>query len=68
VLALALRSWGHEPTAVVLSAWSPIAVLASAQSGHVDALAVIAVVGALWAPPRRERFALAAFSWARLPR
>lgn len=54
VLALALRSWGREPTAVVLYAWSPIAVLESAQGAHVDALAVIAVVGALWAA-RRER-------------
>ncbi len=58
VLALALSAFGRDPRAVVLYAWSPIAVLESAQSAHVDALAVLVAVAALWAA-RRERPALA---------
>ena len=54
ILALVLRSGGHDPTSVVLYAWSPIAVLESAQSGHIDALAIAAAVGAVWASRRRR--------------
>lgn len=56
-LALALSRLGADPRAVVLYAWSPIAVLESAQSAHIDALAVLATVAALWAS-RRHRNAL----------
>lgn len=58
VLALALSAFGRDPRAVVLYAWSPIAVVESAQSAHVDVLAVLIALAALWAA-RRERRALA---------
>lgn len=58
VLLGALRASGRDPRWIVLYAWSPIAVLESAQSAHVDVLAVVAAVGALWAA-RRQRHALA---------
>ncbi len=58
VLALALARFGRSRAAVVLYAWSPIAVLESAQSAHIDALAVLLAVAALWAA-RRERSGLA---------
>ncbi len=57
-LALALARSGHDARSVVLYAWSPIAVLESAQSAHVDALAVLVTVGALYAA-RRPRGVLA---------
>ncbi|MDQ3642816.1 MAG: glycosyltransferase 87 family protein [Actinomycetota bacterium] len=52
VLVLALRSFGRDPRYVVLYAWSPIAVLETAQNAHVDGLAVLGIVGALWAAHR----------------
>jgi hypothetical protein len=57
-LALALARSGRDPRVIVLYAWSPIAVLESAQSGHIDALAVLATVAALYAA-RRQRGAVA---------
>lgn len=48
-LVLLLRSLGRDPRYVVLYAWSPLAVLETAQSAHVDGLAVLGIVGALWA-------------------
>lgn len=57
-LALALARLGRDPRAVVLYAWSPIAVLESAQSAHIDALTVLVTVAALLAA-RRQRGVLA---------
>jgi MYXO-CTERM domain-containing protein len=57
-LALVLSRRGADPNAVVLYAWSPLAVLESAQSAHLDALAVLVALAALWAS-RRRRPALA---------
>lgn len=58
VVALALRAWGHDLRWVAMYAWSPIAVLESVQSGHVDAVAITAALGALWAA-RSDRPVLA---------
>ncbi|MDP8975496.1 MAG: glycosyltransferase 87 family protein [Actinomycetota bacterium] len=52
MLVLFLRVLGRDPRYAVLYAWSPIAVLETAQSGHVDGLAVLGIVGALWAAQR----------------
>jgi len=58
VVVLALRSLGRDPRYVVLYAWSPIAVIETAQSAHVDGLAALGIVGAVWAA-HRGRNALA---------
>lgn len=52
VLVVFLRALGRDPRYAVLYAWSPIAVLETAQSGHVDGLVVLGIVGALWAAHR----------------
>ncbi len=52
VLVLVLKALGRDPRYAVLYAWSPIAVLETAQSAHVDGLAVLGIVGALWAAHR----------------
>ncbi len=52
ILVLFLRALGRDPRYAVLYAWSPIAALETAQSGHVDGLAVLGIVGALWAAHR----------------
>jgi len=52
VLVLFLRALGRDTRYAVLYAWSPIAVLETAQNGHVDGLAVLGIVGALWAAHR----------------
>jgi len=51
-LVLVLRAVGRDPRYAVLYAWSPIAVLETAQNAHVDGLAVLGIVGALWAAHR----------------
>ena len=58
ILVLVLKALGRDPRYAVLYAWSPIAVLETAQGGHVDGLAVLGIVGALWAA-HRGRSALA---------
>ncbi len=48
-LALLLARTGRLPAGAVLYAWHPLAILEVGRSGHVDALAVLALVGALLA-------------------
>ncbi len=50
----ALNSMGRNPAWAVLWAWSPLAVLEMVMDAHVDVLALVAVVGALWALERRR--------------
>jgi len=49
LLALALRRGGRDPRLVVAYAWNPLPVLAFAHAGHVDALVVLALAGAVLA-------------------
>jgi hypothetical protein len=57
VMLALLGSWGRDPRYAVLYAWSPIAVLAAVQNGHADGLAVLFILGALWALRRRPGLA-----------
>ncbi|MGI8777234.1 MAG: glycosyltransferase 87 family protein [Acidimicrobiales bacterium] len=50
----ALQRLGRNPAHAVLWAWSPLAVVETAMDAHVDVLAVVAVVLALWAFERRR--------------
>ena len=57
VLLAVLRAWGRDPRYVVLYAWCPVAALEAVQNGHVDALATLLAVCALWALRRRPALA-----------
>ncbi|MFN2609055.1 MAG: glycosyltransferase 87 family protein [Acidimicrobiales bacterium] len=54
LLLAALSSAGRNPGWAVLWAWSPIGVAETAMDAHVDVLAVVAVVAALWALSRQR--------------
>jgi hypothetical protein len=47
LLPLALRRWGRDPRWVALYALSPAPVLELVNNGHVDGLAILAIVAAL---------------------
>jgi hypothetical protein len=49
VLARALAVAGRDPRTVVAYAWNPLPVLAFGQSGHIDALVVLCLAGAVLA-------------------
>lgn len=49
LLAAALSALGRDPRRVVAYAWNPVAVLFSAQTGHLEALVVIALAAAVLA-------------------
>jgi hypothetical protein len=57
VMLALLRAWGRDPRYLVLYAWCPAAVLEAVQNGHVDGLAALLVLGALWALARRPGLA-----------
>jgi len=57
VMLALLRGWRRDPRWLALYAWSPIAVLETAQNGHVDGLAVLLVLLALVALRRRPGWA-----------
>ncbi len=48
-LAMLLRAVGARPERVILYAWHPLLTLEVAHSGHLDVLAVLLVVLAVWA-------------------
>lgn len=50
----ALAGLGRNPALAVLWAWSPLASVEMVMDAHVDVLALVAVVGALWALERRR--------------
>ncbi|MGI9034184.1 MAG: glycosyltransferase 87 family protein, partial [Acidimicrobiales bacterium] len=50
----ALSHLGRNPAWAVLWAWSPLAVVEAAMDAHVDVVAAVAVVAALWALERRR--------------
>jgi hypothetical protein len=53
-----LRALGRPPAWALLYAWHPLVVVELAGSGHLDAVALAATVGALWAATRgREGWA-----------
>lgn len=53
-----LRALGRPPAWALLYAWHPLVVVELAGSGHLDAVALAASVGALWAATRgREAWA-----------
>lgn len=54
LLVALLRRRGHDPRLAVFYAWSPLAGLDIASDGHVDVLAVLLGVGALWVLARRR--------------
>lgn len=49
LLVAARRGLGCDPRLAVIYAWCPLAVLESAVDGHVEPLAALAAVGAVWA-------------------
>lgn len=59
LLARMLRVAGENPSRVILYAWHPLACWEIGHSGHVDALAILLVVGALSVAARRPRQVLA---------
>jgi len=65
MLAL-LRAWGRDRRWLVLYAWCPVAVLEAVQNGHVDGLATLMILGALWAARRRPAVAGALLAMATL--
>jgi len=50
----ALRDMGRNPAWAVLWAWSPVGVSEVAMDAHVDVVAAVFVVGALWALYRKR--------------
>jgi hypothetical protein len=66
VLLALLRSWGRDPRWLALYAWCPAAVLETVQNGHVDGLATLMILGALWAARRRPAVAGALLAMATL--
>jgi len=54
LLMVVLRRLGRNPAQAVLWAWSPLAVVETAMDAHVDIMALVAVVAALWAFERRR--------------
>jgi hypothetical protein len=66
VMLALLRSWGRDPRWLVLYAWCPVAVLEAVQNGHVDGLATLMILGALWAARRRPAVAGALLAMATL--
>jgi len=54
LLITVLRRLGRNPAYAVFWAWSPLAVVETAMDAHVDVLALMAVVLALWAFERRR--------------
>ena len=56
LLAL-LRRWGRDPRWLVLYAWSPIAVIETAQGGHVDGLATLLILAMVCCLRRRPAWA-----------
>ncbi|HEX3395016.1 MAG TPA: glycosyltransferase 87 family protein [Acidimicrobiales bacterium] len=54
LLIVVLQGLGRNPVYAVFWAWSPLAVVETAMDAHVDVLAVLAVVLALWAFERRR--------------
>jgi hypothetical protein len=57
VMLALLRAWGRDPRWLVLYAWCPLVVTEAVQNGHVDGLATLIVLGALWAARRRPALA-----------
>ncbi len=53
VLLAVLRGLGRDPRWAALYAWSPVAVIETVQNGHVDGLAALLAVIAVWAARRR---------------
>lgn len=51
-LVAALRGLGRDPRLTVLYAWCPLAVLESAVEAHLEPLAALGAVGAVWACAR----------------
>ncbi len=49
-----LHNLGRNPVQAVLWAWSPLAVVETVMDAHVDVVALVAVVVALWAFERRR--------------
>jgi Glycosyltransferase family 87 len=49
LVAAALRGLGRDPRLTVLYAWCPLAVLESAVEAHLEPLAALGAVGAVWA-------------------
>jgi alpha-1,6-mannosyltransferase len=55
LLVLLLRRLGDDPRKVVVYAWHPLVCWEVAQSGHVDAVAITLMVGAVVAADRSKR-------------
>jgi hypothetical protein len=54
VMLALLRDWGRDPRRLVFYAWCPLAVLEAVQNAHVDGLAALLVLLALWAVHARR--------------
>jgi hypothetical protein len=55
LLATLLRRLGDDPRKVVVYAWHPLVCWEVAQSGHIDALAITLMTGAILAADRSKR-------------
>lgn len=66
VLLALLHSRGRDPRWIALYALSPMPALEAVQNAHIDALAILAVLGAVWLWPRRPMWASAALCTAAL--
>jgi hypothetical protein len=64
VLPFALRAWRRDLRWVALYALSPVAVVEVVNNGHVDGLAALFVVVALWVAGSSGRHRRAASGWA----